>query len=79
VPYRITQEENKMATTLELNVNGRSQKVSLEDPETPLLWVLRDNLGLMGAKYGCGFGTLSSEYSIDISRARSNGQQPGIV
>jgi isoquinoline 1-oxidoreductase alpha subunit len=54
VPRRINKEENKMATTLDLNVNGRSQKVSLEDPETPLLWVLRDNLGLMGAKYGCG-------------------------
>jgi len=34
-------------------VNGR--KVSLEAaPSTPLLWVLRDNLGLTGTKYGCG-------------------------
>jgi isoquinoline 1-oxidoreductase alpha subunit len=43
-----------MATTLALNVNGRTHKLSVDDPETPLLWVLRDALGLMGTKYGCG-------------------------
>ena len=36
-----------------LNVNGKSEKVDVE-PETPLLWVLRDNIGLTGTKYGCG-------------------------
>ena len=43
-----------MATTLNLNVNGRTHKLSVDDPETPLLWVLRDSLGLMGTKFGCG-------------------------
>ena len=43
-----------MATTLTLNVNGTTRKISVDDPETPLLWVLRDTLGLMGTKYGCG-------------------------
>ncbi|MGH8648935.1 MAG: (2Fe-2S)-binding protein [Burkholderiales bacterium] len=43
-----------MATTLSLNVNGRAQKVSVEDPQTPLLWVLRENLGFTGTKFGCG-------------------------
>ena len=43
-----------MATTLNLNVNGRTHKLSVDDPETPLLWVLRDSLGLMGTKYSCG-------------------------
>ena len=43
-----------MASTLTLNVNGRTHKLSVDDPETPLLWVLRDSLGLMGTKYGCG-------------------------
>jgi isoquinoline 1-oxidoreductase alpha subunit len=38
---------------LELNVNGRVQRVDVE-PEMPLLWVLRDHLGLPGTKYGCG-------------------------
>ena len=36
-----------------LNVNGKSETVDVE-PETPLLWVLRDNIGLTGTKYGCG-------------------------
>jgi isoquinoline 1-oxidoreductase alpha subunit len=36
-----------------LLVNGRKHLVDV-DPETPLLWVLRDNLGLTGTKYGCG-------------------------
>ncbi len=40
-----------MATTL--YVNGAHQQVDA-DPETPLLWVLRDHLGLTGTKYGCG-------------------------
>jgi len=38
---------------LKLNVNGRIRTVDVE-PEMPLLWVLRDHLGLPGAKYGCG-------------------------
>jgi isoquinoline 1-oxidoreductase subunit alpha len=36
-----------------LVVNGSSRAVDVE-PETPLLWVLRDNLGLTGTKFGCG-------------------------
>jgi isoquinoline 1-oxidoreductase alpha subunit len=36
-----------------LNVNGKVQEVDAE-PDTPLLWVLREQLGLTGTKYGCG-------------------------
>ena len=36
-----------------LNVNGNAVEVDV-DPETPLLWVLRDTLGLTGTKFGCG-------------------------
>lgn len=36
-----------------LQINGRSYRADV-DPDTPLLWVLRDNLGLVGTKYGCG-------------------------
>ena len=36
-----------------LTVNGRSHDVDV-DADTPLLWVLRDVIGLMGTKYGCG-------------------------
>ncbi len=38
-----------------INVNGKKQIVNVDD-DTPLLWVLRDTLGLTGTKYGCGEG-----------------------
>ena len=38
---------------IELNINGRAMTVDA-DPSTPLLWALRDNLGLTGTKFGCG-------------------------
>ena len=38
---------------IELNINGKSTRVDA-DPSTPLLWALRDNLGLTGTKFGCG-------------------------
>ena len=43
-----------MATTLTLNVNGVNRTVSVSSTNMPLLWVLRDLLGLTGTKYGCG-------------------------
>jgi isoquinoline 1-oxidoreductase alpha subunit len=36
-----------------LNVNGHAHKVDA-DPDTPLLWVIRDDIGLTGTKFGCG-------------------------
>ena len=36
-----------------LNINGKEHNLDLE-PETPLLWALRDNVNLTGTKYGCG-------------------------
>lgn len=36
-----------------LNINGKETKVNA-DPETPLLWVLRDELKMLGTKFGCG-------------------------
>ena len=36
-----------------LNINGKTQQVEV-DPSTPMLWVLRDHLDLVGTKYGCG-------------------------
>jgi len=38
---------------LRLTINEHTQQVDV-DPDTPLLWVLRDTLGLTGTKYGCG-------------------------
>jgi isoquinoline 1-oxidoreductase alpha subunit len=36
-----------------LNINGQTHQIDVE-PDTPLLWVLRDTIGLTGTKYGCG-------------------------
>ncbi len=38
-----------------IKVNNENRQVDV-DPDTPLLWVLRDNIGLVGTKYGCGIG-----------------------
>ena len=40
---------------INLEINGRKRGVDV-DPGTPLLWVLRDNLGMPGTKFGCGLG-----------------------
>ena len=42
-----------------LSVNGQSHSVDVT-ADTPLLWVLRDSLGLVGTKYGCGIGECSA-------------------
>jgi isoquinoline 1-oxidoreductase subunit alpha len=44
---------------LKLNVNGKLHELDI-DPDTPLLWALRDHLHLYGTKYGCGIGLCGS-------------------
>lgn len=39
-----------------LKVNGKNHEVDV-DPATPLLWVLREHLNMVGTKYGCGVGS----------------------
>ncbi|UXE66122.1 MAG: (2Fe-2S)-binding protein [Chryseotalea sp. WA131a] len=41
--------------TYQLQINGKTLQADVE-PDTPLLWVLRDSVGLLGTKYGCGIG-----------------------
>lgn len=56
---------------IQLNVNGRVQSVDAE-PSTPLLWVLREQLGLTGTKYGCGVaqcGSCSVHIDGEITRS----------
>ena len=56
---------------LTLNVNGAAHEVDVE-PETPLLWVLRDAIGLTGTKYGCGISECGScMIHIDGQAAKS--------
>ena len=45
-----------MAQRKSLNVNGKSVRITIDDPEMPLLYALRDNLALRGPRFGCGLG-----------------------
>ncbi|MCJ2081607.1 (2Fe-2S)-binding protein [Methylobacterium sp. J-090] len=61
-----------MTRPVSLDVNGRAVRVSLDDPETPLLYVLRDDLGLHGPRFGCGLGQCGScTVHIDGAAVRS--------
>jgi aerobic-type carbon monoxide dehydrogenase small subunit (CoxS/CutS family) len=41
---------------IELHVNGKAQVIETDDPDMPLLYALRDNLGLSNPRFGCGLG-----------------------
>lgn len=54
-----------------LNVNGKEHTVDVDD-DTPILWVLRDTLNLVGTKYGCGIAQCGAcTIHIDGAAARS--------
>jgi isoquinoline 1-oxidoreductase subunit alpha len=56
-----------------LNINGRVRVVQVE-PDTPLLWVIREHVGLTGTKYGCGIaqcGACSVHINGDVTRSCS--------
>jgi isoquinoline 1-oxidoreductase subunit alpha len=56
-----------------LNINGSIRDVEAE-PETPLLWVIREQVGLTGTKYGCGVaqcGACSVHINDDVQRSCS--------
>jgi isoquinoline 1-oxidoreductase subunit alpha len=56
---------------LRLTINGQSHEVDV-DADTPLLWVLRDTLGLTGTKYGCGIAQCGAcTVHIDGAAVRS--------
>jgi len=62
-------------SNVNLTVNGKSYLVDVA-PDTPLLWVLRDTLGLTGTKYGCGMG-LCGACTVHIDgEARRSCQTP---
>ena len=57
--------------TFSLTVNGKQESVDVS-PDTPLLWVLRDTLGLTGTKYGCGIGQCAAcAVHVDGEHTRS--------
>jgi nicotinate dehydrogenase subunit A len=61
-----------MSTTTKLSVNGRSLTVTVDDPDVPLLYVLRNELHLHGPRFGCGLGQCGAcTVHIDGQAARS--------
>ena len=56
-------------------VNGRRREVDAE-PDTPLLWVLRDRLRLTGTKFGCGVGVCGACTILEDGRAVRSCQMP---
>ena len=61
-----------MPSSVPLNVNGRATAVEVDDPDMPLLYALRDNLGLRGPRFGCGLGQCGScTVHIDGEAVRS--------
>src|SRR5262245_2652979 len=55
-----------------LNVNGRAVSIMIDDPDMPLLYVLRDSLGLRGPRFGCGLAQCGAcTVHVDGSAVRS--------
>ena len=64
---------------VDLRVNGEVRKVEA-DPETPLLWVLRDELGMTGTKFGCGIAQCGAcTVHVDGAAVRSCMLPIGVV
>ena len=61
-----------MARSIALNVNGQTTQVTVDDPNMPLLYALRNDLGLHGPRFGCGFGQCGAcTVHIDGNAVRS--------
>jgi isoquinoline 1-oxidoreductase subunit alpha len=58
-----------------LTINGTRSAVEVDD-ETPLVWILRDSLGLTGTKFGCGVGVCGSCTVLENGRALRSCQIP---
>ena len=57
-------------------INGRRRQIEAVDPDMPLLWVLRDRLGLTGTKYGCGIGVCGACTVLSGGEALQSCQVP---
>ena len=64
-----------------LNINGKDYDVDV-DPSTPLLWAIRENVGLTGTKYGCGIaqcGACTVHLDGEMKRPADRTLRPGDV
>ena len=62
-------------SALHLTINGRPRAVEVDD-DTPLLWILRDSLGMTGTKFGCGVGVCGSCTVLENGKALRSCQIP---
>ena len=61
--------------SINLNVNGKKHVIDV-DPKTPMLWVLRDHLGLVGTKFGCGIASCGACTILFEGKATRSCQLP---
>jgi isoquinoline 1-oxidoreductase alpha subunit len=76
-----TSRSNKTSggSMISFKVNGKPHQLDIE-PETPLLWVIRDELGLTGTKFGCGIAACGAcTVHVNGEAVRSCGMQVGDV
>ena len=57
---------------MELNINGKVRKLDVPE-DTPLLWVIRDELNLTGTKYGCGMSVCGDHVEFRFVSSSANG------
>ena len=65
--------------SIALQVNGKARTVEVDDASEPLLYVLRNTLGLTGAKYGCGLGQCGACTVLVRRRARAIVRAAGVA
>src|ERR1700745_2850418 len=73
---RASQIGRQRMATLNLRVNGADHSVAADDPKMPLLYALRDGLGLHGPKFGCGLGQCGACTVIIAGEAVRSCQKP---
>jgi isoquinoline 1-oxidoreductase alpha subunit len=70
------ESSNLPVAKISLTINGTKHVVELDD-DTPLLWILRDTLGLTGTKFGCGVGVCGACTVLENGEALRSCQVPG--
>jgi aerobic-type carbon monoxide dehydrogenase small subunit (CoxS/CutS family) len=73
---KIDNRSNNAMAKLRLTVNGAPHTIQVDD-DTPLLWILRDELGLTGTKFGCGVGVCGACTILENGKALRACQIPG--
>ena len=71
------QTKERNLNELTLRVNGQDHKVVIDDPNTPLLYALRDDLRLRGPKFGCGLGQCGACTVLGRRRGGALVRDPG--